>query len=410
MSERLPDLARAILHTLLDRADQPERQTVVRVRLSKQAHAAYYSPTDAAPRQATNAALQQLAAQGVLRLHWQKWEQGNWLRAVDLVPEQAEVLYALLRRTPRSRQETALLALLQAQTPQTDWHAAFLAWAAQQLMQHRSVAPLALDEPQWNADLLAALAAVAQLQNPTSERTLSVRLFANSKRLAELRGALVAALRRASPQAAQFGDDDRALLAAHMLQRIPEYVPVAGPLVLRAGEMLLDVRGLARGLALPPDVLQAGEVHTCAARAVITVENATSFHELLTLRPPDVLALYIGGFASPATLALLHAVRAAVPAIGLYHWGDLDPGGLRILAHLRGSLGEVRPLAMDQATFEQHRQHAQPLSQQDRKTLKSLRQHPRLADCVPLIDHLLAAGSKLEQEAVAPPVAAWSTA
>jgi hypothetical protein len=117
-----------------------------------------------------------------------------------------------------------------------------------------------------------------------------------------------------------------------------------------------------------------------------------------------VLALYSGGFASPAALALLHAVRAAVPAIGLYHWGDLDPGGLRILAHLRGSLGDVRPLAMDRATFEQHRQHAQPLSQQDRKTLKSLRQHPRLADCVPLIDHLLAAGSKLEQEAIAPPV------
>jgi hypothetical protein len=407
MSERLPDLAYAILHTLLDRAEQPERQTVVRVRLSEQTHAAYFSPTNAAPRQATNAALQQLAAQGVLRLHWQKWEQGNWLRAVDLVAEQADALYALLRRTPRPRQETALLTLLHAQTPQADWHAAFLAWAEQRLVEHRSAAPLTLDDPQWNTDLLAALAAVAQLQNPTSERMLSVRLFANSKRLAELRGALVSVLRRTSPQAAQFGDDDRALLAAHMLQRIPEYVPVAGPLVLRVGETLLDLRGLAQGLALPPDVLQAGEVHTCTARVVVTVENATSFHELLTLRPPDVLALYIGGFASPSTLALLHAVRAAVPTVGLYHWGDLDPGGLRILAHLRSSLGDVRPLAMEQATFAQHCQHAQPLSQQDRKTLKSLRQHPRLADCTSLIDHLLAEGSKLEQEAVAPPVAAW---
>jgi hypothetical protein len=245
------------------------------------------------------------------------------------------------------------------------------------------------------------------LQNPTSERTLSVRLFANSKRLADLRGGLVAALRRVSPQAAQFGDDERALLAAHMLQRIPEYVPVAGPLVLRAGETLLDLRGLSQGLALPPDMLQAGEVHACTARVVVTVENATSFHELLTLRPPGVLALYIGGFASPATLALLRAVCAAVPAVVLYHWGDLDPDGLRILAHLRSSLGDVRPLAMDQATFAQHCQHAQPLSRRDCSVLQSLRQHPRLADCVPLIDHLLGVGSKLEQEAVAPPVAAW---
>ncbi len=409
MINDLPDLARTLLHTLLDRYEQPERQTVVRVRLSVKTHPEYFSSASAGPRQRTNHALQHLADQGSLRLHWQKWEQGNWLTAVDLLPEQADVLYRRLGRTPLSRQESDLQALLAAQTPQANWHTAFFEYTMQQLAQHRSVAPLTRDDPRWNADLLVLLDAVARLRQPTIERALSVRLFADSKRLAELRSALVAVLRRCDPQADQFGDDDRALLQAHMLERIPEYVPLAGPLLLQwltpAGEItMLDLRDFVQGLALPTGTLQTCTVGACTARVVVTVENATSFHELLAVRPPTMLALYIGGFAGPATLALLRAVAAAGPDAVCYHWGDIDPGGLRILTHLRTQMPHVQPLAMDVATFEQYRRHAQPLTQRDRATLKSLQAQPLLNDCYGLIAHLQQRGHKLEQEAVPPPI------
>jgi len=409
MTNDLPDLARTLLHTLLDRYEQPERQTVVRVRLSAKTHPEYFSSASARPRQRTNHALQYLAAQGSLRLHWQKWEQGNWLTAVDLLPEQADALYRRLGRTPLPRRESDLQALLAAQIPQADWHAAFLDHTMQQLAQHRSVAPLTLEDPQWNADLLAALDAVARLRRPTIERALSVRLFADSKRLADLRSALVAVLRRYDPQADQFGDDERALLQAHMLERIPEYVPLAGPLLLQfatpdGATRMLDLHDFAQGLALPTGTLQTISVNACTARAVVTVENATSFHELLAVRPPTVPAFYIGGFAGPATLQLLRAVAAACPNAVFYHWGDIDPGGLRILAHLRTHLRHVQPLAMDVATFEQYRRHAQPLTQRDRATLKSMQAQPLLNDCSGLIAHLLQSGHKLEQEAVPPPM------
>jgi hypothetical protein len=409
MTNDLPDLARALLHTLLDRYEQPERQTVVRVRLNAKTYPEYFSSASALPRQATNRALQQLAAQGSLRLHWQKWEQGNWLTAVDLLPERADALYRRLGRTPRPHQESDLQTLLAAQIPQADWHAAFLDHSMEQLAQHRPVAPLTRDDPRWNTDLLAALDAVARLRQPTIERALSVRLFADSKRLADLRSALVIVLRRHAPGADQFGDDERALLQAHMLERIPEYVPLAGPLLLQfvtphGTTSTLDLRDFAQGLALPTGTLQTGSVGASTAQSVVTVENATSFHELLAVRPPNVLALYIGGFAGPATLQLLGAVAAACPDAVFYHWGDIDPGGLRILAHLRGHLGQVKPLAMDVATFEQHRWHAQPLTQRDRATLKSLQAQPLLNDCSRLIAHLLESGHKLEQEAVPPPI------
>ncbi len=403
MNVYLPELARTILHTLLDRYEQPQRQTVVRVRLTAKTHPAYFAPDNAAPRSETNAALHHLASQGIVQLHWQKWEQGNWLEAVDLLPAHAATLYTLLNRTPRQQQEAELHTLLAAQVPHTDWNAAFLAWAQQQLARQRALHPLNLDHPQWNADLLTALDAIARLRAPLSERALSVRLFANSKRIAELRSAIIAVLRRHDAQSAAFGDDDRALLRAHMVERIPEYVPLAGPLVLRTNATTLDLSGFEAGLALPTSLLQHSQIVACRAEAVVTVENATSFHELLPVRHPSVLAVYLGGFASPAVLTLLHNLRQAVPAITFYHWGDLDPDGLRILLHLRGTLATVQPLAMDAETFLCQRPYAQPLTTRDRAALKSLQSHPQLADCHPLIAALLHADRKLEQEAIAPP-------
>ncbi len=406
MSDKLPPLAEQLLHTLLDRCEQPDRQTVVRVRLTEQAYPAYYDRSAAGPRQAANQALQQLAAQGILRLHWQKWEQGNWLAAVDLLPDHTELLYALLRRKPHTQQVAELAALLDTQEPAAAWLAGFCEWAQQQLRQHRSPAPLRLDDPQWNRDLLRALDGLARLEQPLSERLLSVRLFADSKRLAGLRSAIVAVLRRCDPRANEFGDDERALLQAHLLERIPEYVPIAGPLMLHwPGEgQVLDLQGFAGGLALPGRALLDSRVQSCAARALVTVENATSFHELLAERPPEILAAYSAGFAGPPLLALLQQVCRAAPHLARYHWGDLDPAGLRILAHLRRHLGAVRPLAMDAVTLERHRDRARPLSAGERKSLQQLRRQPLLSDCRPLIDAMLELGYKLEQEAVATPL------
>jgi hypothetical protein len=154
---------------------------------------------------------------------------------------------------------------------------------------------------------------------------------------------------------------------------------------------------------LPATTLREAVVAECAASAVVTVENLTSFSEFVAVKPASILAIFTGGFASPTVIALFRAVRAVQPDLPFFHWGDLDAGGLRILAHLRKHLGEIVPLAMDVATFDAHRQHAQPLAENEREVLAQLRAHPALADCAPLIGRLLEANEKLEQEAVQAP-------
>jgi hypothetical protein len=392
----------SILHTLLDRYEQPQRQRVVRVRLDRKRHAAYFNAGDVTARRETNEMLEKLGARDALRLHWRAWEEGNWLEAVDLVPERAASIYELLQRTPRGEQTLALQQLLKAQTPRSPWHARFLTRAAERLRAHRQPTPLVLGDQAFNRDLLLALDAVAQLREPTLERSLSVRLFGDSKRLKSLRRSLLAVLREHDEEAAAFtADDDWALLRAHHLDRVPEYVPLAGPLVLGWQGTRVDLTPFADGLALAATSLYSSRVAACAARHVVTVENATSFNELLAVRPSDMLALYVGGFASPAVVTLLRRTHAATPQASFFHWGDLDAGGLRILAHLRDALGaDVMPLAMNVQTIEAHGSYVRRLNEGDRAALARLRTWPTLADCVELIDYLLTRGHKLEQEAV----------
>lgn len=404
MRIELGRLTRSILNALLDQYEQPGRRQIVRVRLNEDRHHDYFHAQDFAVRREVNEALQRVADQGCLRLYWRKWEEGNWLDKVDLIAEGAETVYRLLGRAPLNEQEASLRRLLAEQAPQAGWHSDFLGWARRRLDNHASVAPLKLStteaDARWNRDLLASLAALAQLREPALERKFSVRLFGDSKRFEDLRGAVIRTLRRHDPESAVFGDDDGALLRAYRIERAPEYAPIAGPLILQSDHQTLDLTPFAAGVAIPATTLNQAPTHRCDGSAVVTVENSTSFSEFVTAKPASILAIYTGGFASPALVRTLRKIRAGRPELPFFHWGDLDVGGLRILAHLRKSLGEVEPLAMNDSVCNLYLGRSQPLNANEREGLTQLRAESLLIDCVELIDYMLKTDRKLEQEAV----------
>jgi len=397
VTHTLPPFARDILNRLLDQHEQPNRQRVSRVRLKDDEDYAHGSRAD------IHAALAQLAAQGIIELHWRKWEENNWLDAVDLRPEQAGAAYELLGRLPHLDRVERLRVMIAAQSPQAVWHTAFLCQTLANLDAHRSVTPLDLDDPAMSAELLTALAALdaqARLCAPVLERVFSVQVFHDSKRFEALRPKVLTILRRHDPAAESFGDDDKALLREHYLDRAPEYVPISGALRLEVGGATVDLAPFVPSVALPASLLHGAAIRGCTACELVTVENLTSFTALAARRPAGWLLIYTGGFASPGVIDLIGHIRAAAPDIRLRHWGDLDAGGLRILAHLRAHLGAVEPVAMDCATLTAYSAYSQPLTTEDRRALRRLRESAALADCLALIDMLLEGGRKLEQEAV----------
>ena len=278
---------------------------MVRVRLNQKQHPGYFSAQDAAPRQAANRKLRRLADAGALRLRWARWEENNWLKSVDLNLGHAAELYALLQRTPRNVQHAALKQLLDRQRPGAPWHRSFLDWAQGQLAGGRSLAPLRLDDAAWNADVLRALQALTELGEPTLERSFSVRVFGNSKRFAALESAVLRVLRQHDPAAAAYGKDNAATLRAHFLDRVPEYVPLAGPLRLLSAGAELDLAHIpAKPGPFGGHAAGGGGAGVRGRQA----DHGGKQHQLQRAEPAPAQILtaiiYTGGFASPTVIQL----------------------------------------------------------------------------------------------------------
>ena len=111
---------------------------------------------------------------------------------------------------------------------------------------------------------------------------------------------------------------------------------VHGPLSFRIHGRSIDARWSVPWLALTPEtVSDMDELDVGGATRLLTVENLTAFEEEARRAPrDDAIMVYTGGFPSSLELGLM----TRLIHLGLdeaWHWGDLDPGGLRIFRHPR---------------------------------------------------------------------------
>jgi hypothetical protein len=298
--------------------------------------------------------------------------------------------------------------MLEEYKPNEGWFRKFVLWAIQQIEEYKIPIPLSLSDIEMSRDLLLALSAIATLHQPMLERILSSELFGDSKRLEQMRGAIVSVLRIHASDTSLDREDDWQLLQAHNVFRPPEYVPIAGTLSLvfaDATQNVIEGRTLhldatLPSIALSEDILRTASISSWDARTLVTIENLTSFGEFLLIRPVHIMAIFTSGFASPALISFLHRLRVAYPHVPFFHWGDIDVGGLGILAHLRHHIENISPLCMDATTFAEHQKDTQPLTENDRIGMMGLLNNDMLKDCSSLIQYLLESNRKLEQESI----------
>jgi Uncharacterized protein conserved in bacteria C-term(DUF2220) len=73
--------------------------------------------------------------------------------------------------------------------------------------------------------------------------------------------------------------------------------------------------------------------------ALLTIENYASFNRYVREIDDGALVVYTGGFASVGVVELLKSLLTmADPAVPFFHWGDIDPWGLRIFRFLEEAL------------------------------------------------------------------------
>jgi hypothetical protein len=398
----------AILHNLLDQYErrQDPHARVIRCDMEALDLPGYTSQLDPEPRQVANEQFQRLERVGLATLAWLPDQTGHLLQSVILNPDRADDLFALVQRDPLAARRARLRDLLLGDRFRLDgWRLRAVQHTLDRLKEERSPTPFSLSDEDHNRDLLAALVALADVTEETPIRLFSVRVFNDSKRFEAIQGAVVRLARRHQP-------DWRELRSYEVLDELG-LVSNPGHLYLYGPWRLVDSRGLVHDLGdfepsvgIPARLAANVRKVTVDAERVVCVENLTPFNELVRREREGSAALYLGGNPSPACRHLLRCLAEATPlGVSLRVWADLDYGGLNILAQLRRLVSpRFAPYRMDAETLDAHVLWARPLTAADERRLARLARHPYLVDMRPLIQHMLARGLKLEQEAIMPAI------
>jgi hypothetical protein len=169
-------------------------------------------------------------------------------------------------------------------------------------------------------------------------RTFSRRTVKDSKALERSEGRIAQLLKRRNAGLA--GDEPREILEASGIVRRAHLLQVKGPLRLSSDALSIEGTG-EMFIGLPWAAAQQATLMK-PVDYIITIENPTSFWRYCTEIGGCYLALLSDGFPARDVLSsMVHLVKAAraITDAPIYHWGDIDAGGVRIAAHLEDAFG-----------------------------------------------------------------------
>lgn len=166
-------------------------------------------------------------------------------------------------------------------------------------------------------------------------RTFSRRTVGDSKALERHEGRVAALLRRWNPATSDL--EPREVFQAYGIVRRAHPLFLRGPIKVASDSIRLEGSGVPF-VGLPWSTIRLATLRSPVDYTII-IENPTSFWRYCMEVEGRYLALLSDGFPARDVLAgIVHMVRMAQPA-PLFHWGDIDAGGLRIAKHLEDACG-----------------------------------------------------------------------
>mgnify|MGYP005829644859 CR=1 FL=1 len=238
-------------------------------------------------------------------------------------------------------------------------------------------------------NILIAVDELLKVDTETFVRDFSVKVFKDSKVFERISGKIVNLIY----EFGVFPEKDRILGDLNIVKN-PTYVNFKGHGSITINDQKIDLTGLRSDIAISSKMLSDIDRIEVTGKAVITIENLTSFH---TFSDKDMLAIYLGGYHNRVRREIIKKIHQQNSQIAFYHFGDIDAGGFYILEHLKKQTGvDFIPFKMDIETLEAHKKYTKKLTENDKKRLT------RLVDSQyhKVINYMLENNCKLEQEAV----------
>jgi len=376
----------------------------------------YEDEFDYRKREWIHGALQGLGAEGIVEVTWPKLKENIQVLKIYLNFAGIDRAYELLGIRPKEDKLHQMMEILEplAMHP-WEWVKLWQEEVSSKLMA-RKPAGLDLDDPQGYQDLVKVLIALPELEESTPKRILSQNLFHDSKFFEKrTEGRLISLLRRIYPEEL---DKDEDYLDQVGIVNNPKLTLISGPLVIKPD---LDFSFLPGGIGLSVESVKELVIQDIPAQTILLIENLTTYHEVLRvpeILPPPVLVIYTGGFPHQSTQKLLQKIagfladrgRAGeaygdgpipVNPPGIYHWGDIDYGGIRIFEYIkRNFFSALKPYRMDAATYLEYQYDGLPFGEEQSQKLRVLFEDPGYAHWHQVVEELLKHGKRVEQESI----------
>jgi hypothetical protein len=310
--------ARELLGILLDRVEErPDRTRPA----SEPAPADFQSAED---RDAFLRVLADAERSGGVSVVRARGEARHMVNRVQL--RDASLLYAFLGRPPASELARESIANLRLHvTPRTPDASQAVETIASGWLQGGRPFGLARDSVPKAAEFILALDAVLGREplDRRDLRTYSGQVTGDTKLLERQAGRIVSFFKSTGRLDAELSDVEA--MASLGLEKFPQPVLISGPVRVGAADF---AQLLYVGVA--PEQASSIEAST-PVKSVLTIENLASFNRhVREVKQNGDVVVYTGGFPSRTVVAALVAISRWPGLRAIYHWGDVDEGGLRI--------------------------------------------------------------------------------
>jgi hypothetical protein len=183
-------------------------------------------------------------------------------------------------------------------------------------------------------------------------RTVSVKLFKDSKRLERLAVIIKSLVKNRLP------DEVNNLKAIEVLayigiSRFPPLFRVKGDINFYFSTGMIASKECWPNIGIPPDGITSVEVLNMPSY-VIFIENQTTFERYTREINDNGLVFYTNGFPSRTWQIIYQRIeKLLIVNIPFYHWGDIDVGGYNILAFMQSLFSrDLTPHLMNPFDFK----------------------------------------------------------
>ncbi len=326
----------------------------------------------------------------------EKYRKGN-IHSVTLNINSIDEVYKSLNRKPKSdfvNESKEIFASYYNYSSSLD---EYLKSIDDCLNENRSLKPIFdITAPEGIKEVMDGVIGVIQQDEEIAIRRLSIKLFNDSKRLEEIKGRLIAILRRFESKLEFVSDND--VLAHYNVLSNPGHLFMKGCGQISVNNQVIDLQKLDGSIGLSTKYLSTISFDLTNVENLITIENLTSFEEYSS---ENELIVYLGGFMNSYRCELLKSIYATKTNLEFKHWGDIDLGGFRILEHMRRQTGiKFHPCYMDTDTLVCYEESLKTFNESYRIKIEQAIQSGNYIEHIEQLETMLKLGGTLEQESI----------